>query len=125
MAIIPMWRRLIAPLAVAAILQAGLPVRPSRSSWRLGARGVALARPARDIGQSWKKESGGQSRADLRRWRRRRRGRHDPQMRIGQLPACRLTGVGLAQIAPEIQALQMPMMFGSDRSRLRPRSHGA
>ena len=49
------------------------------------------------------------------------------KMRIGQLHAAALTGVGLAKIAPEILALQMPMMFRSDaeldyvRQRLGPR----
>ena len=49
------------------------------------------------------------------------------KMRIGQLHAAALTGAGLAMIAPEIQALQMPMMFRSDaeldyvRQRLGPR----
>ena len=36
------------------------------------------------------------------------------KMRIGQLHAAALTGAGLATIAPEILALQMPMMFRSD-----------
>lgn len=36
------------------------------------------------------------------------------KMRIGQLHAAALTGAGLAEIAPEIRALQMPMMFASD-----------
>lgn len=49
------------------------------------------------------------------------------KMRIGQLHAAALTGAGLAMIAPEIRALQMPMMFRSDaeldyvRQRLGPR----
>ncbi len=49
------------------------------------------------------------------------------KMRIGQLHAAALTGAGLAKIAPEILALQMPMMFRSDaeldyvRQRLGPR----
>jgi TRAP-type C4-dicarboxylate transport system substrate-binding protein len=36
------------------------------------------------------------------------------KMRIGQLHAAALTGAGLARIAQEVQALQMPMMFRSD-----------
>ena len=36
------------------------------------------------------------------------------KMRIGQLHAAALTGAGLARVAQEIQALQMPMMFRSD-----------
>jgi len=49
------------------------------------------------------------------------------KMRIGQLHVAALTGAGLATIAPEILALQMPMMLRSDaeldyvRQRLGPR----
>ncbi len=49
------------------------------------------------------------------------------KLRIGQLQAAGLTGAGLVKIAPEFQALQMPMMFRSDaelnhvRDRLGPR----
>ena len=35
------------------------------------------------------------------------------KMRVGQLHGAALTSVGLIQIAPEIQALQLPMMFAS------------
>jgi TRAP-type C4-dicarboxylate transport system substrate-binding protein len=37
------------------------------------------------------------------------------KMKVGQLHAAALTGQGLSQIAPEIQALQMPMMFRSEK----------
>ena len=36
------------------------------------------------------------------------------KMRIGQLHAAALTSQGLAEIAPEVRALQIPMMFASD-----------
>ncbi len=36
------------------------------------------------------------------------------KMRVGQLHAAALSSVGLADIAPEFQALMMPMMFASD-----------
>ncbi len=36
------------------------------------------------------------------------------KLRVGQLQAALLTGNGLSEIAPEIQALQMPMMLNSD-----------
>lgn len=67
-----------------------------------------------DIGEKWKAASGGRitlriypggvtgDEADMIR-----------KMRIGQLQAAALTGAGLARIAPEIQALQMPMVFAS------------
>jgi TRAP-type C4-dicarboxylate transport system substrate-binding protein len=53
------------------------------------------------------------------------------KMRIGQLHAAALTGSGLAGIAQEVQALQMPMMFRSDaelnyvRDRMKPRIDAA
>jgi len=37
------------------------------------------------------------------------------KMRIGQIQLAALSGHGLSEITPEIQALQMPMMFRSDR----------
>jgi TRAP-type C4-dicarboxylate transport system substrate-binding protein len=67
-----------------------------------------------DIGESWKAASGG--RITLRVYPGGVAG-DDPdmirKMRIGQLQAAVLTGAGLAQITPEIQALQMPMMLSS------------
>ncbi|HLJ21545.1 MAG TPA: TRAP transporter substrate-binding protein DctP [Stellaceae bacterium] len=67
-----------------------------------------------DIGESWKAASGG--RITLRVYPGGVAG-DDPdmirKMRIGQLQAAVLTGTGLAQITPEIQALQMPMMLSS------------
>lgn len=52
------------------------------------------------------------------------------KMRIGQLQAAGLSGAGLHQIATEVQALQMPMMFRSDeelgcvRELIRPKLEG-
>ncbi len=49
------------------------------------------------------------------------------KIRVGQLHAAALSSVGLAEIAPDFQALMMPMMFASDeeldyvRSRLEPK----
>lgn len=67
-----------------------------------------------DIAESWKAESGG--RITLRIYSGGVAG-DDPdvirKMRIGQLQAGALSGTGLAMITPEIQALQMPMMFSS------------
>jgi TRAP-type C4-dicarboxylate transport system substrate-binding protein len=67
-----------------------------------------------DIGESWKAASGG--RITLRIYAGGVAG-DDPdmirKMRIGQLQAAVLTGTGLSQITPEIQALQMPMMLAS------------
>ena len=67
-----------------------------------------------DLGQSWKAASGGTTtlhiypggvagdESDIIR-----------KMRIGQIQAAALSGHGLSEITPEIQALQMPMMFSS------------
>ena len=69
----------------------------------------------RDMAEAWKEASGGKIKVriyaggvvgdepDMVR-----------KMRVGQLHAAALTGAGLSRIAPEIQALQMPMMFASD-----------
>jgi TRAP-type C4-dicarboxylate transport system substrate-binding protein len=68
----------------------------------------------RDIAEAWKTASGGT--IHFRIYAGGVAG-DDPdmvrKMRIGQLHAAALTGAGLAEIAPEIQALQMPMMFDS------------
>jgi TRAP-type C4-dicarboxylate transport system substrate-binding protein len=67
-----------------------------------------------DIGESWKSLSGG--RTTLRIYAGGVAGDEPDmirKMRVGQLQAAALSGAGLAQITPEIQALQMPMMFAS------------
>ena len=70
----------------------------------------------RDLGEEWKEASGGK--VTLRIYPGGVIG-DEPDMvrkiRIGQLHGAALTGAGLSGIAPEIQALQMPMMFRSDR----------
>ncbi len=81
-----------------------------------------------DIGESWKTVSGG--RVSLRIYAGGVAGDEPDmirKMRVGQLQAAALSGAGLAQITPEIQALQMPMMLASYdeldhvRDRLGPR----
>lgn len=67
-----------------------------------------------DIGESWKTASGG--RVTLHVYAGGVAGDEPDmirKMRIGQLQAAALSGAGLAQITPEIQALQMPMMLAS------------
>ena len=69
-----------------------------------------------DIGESWKAASGG--RVALHIYASGGGGGDDEgtmiqKMRIGQLQAAAITGAGLVLIAPEVQALQMPMMFAS------------
>ena len=68
----------------------------------------------RDMAETWKESSGG--RIKVRIYPGGVAG-DDPdmvrKMRVGQLHAATLSGVGLSQIAPEIQALMMPMMLAS------------
>ncbi len=69
----------------------------------------------RDIAESWKEISGGQ--VEVRIYAGGVAGDESDmvrKMRVGQLHAAALTGEGLARIAQEVQALQMPMMFRSD-----------
>ena len=108
-------RGLIATLAAAAILHAGLAAAAPLKLATLAPEGSPWHDVLVEIGESWKKESGGQvtvriypggvagDEADMIR-----------KLRIGQLQLAALSGVGLSQIAPEIQALQMPMMLDSD-----------
>ncbi len=69
----------------------------------------------RDMAEAWKTATGG--RVQFRIYSGGVAG-DEPDMvrkiRVGQLHAAALSGVGLSEIAPEIQALQMPMMFASD-----------
>ena len=69
---------------------------------------------AQDMAKQWKQASGGK--VDVRIYPGGVAG-DDPDMvrklRIGQLQMAGLTGVGLAQIVPEVAALQMPMLLTS------------
>lgn len=82
----------------------------------------------RDIAEEWKELSGGS--LEVRIYPGGVAGDEPDmvrKMRVGQYHAAALTGAGLSRIAPEIQALQMPMMFRSDaeldyvRDKLGPR----
>ncbi len=82
----------------------------------------------RDIAESWREISGGT--VEVRIYAGGVAGDEPDmvrKMRVGQLHAAALTGAGLARIAQEVQALQMPMMFRSDeeldyvRGKLGPR----
>ena len=67
------------------------------------------------MGETWHEASGG--RLDLRIYPGGVAGDEPDmvrKMRVGQLHAAALSGGGLSKIAPEIQALQMPMMFRTD-----------
>lgn len=69
----------------------------------------------RDMAEDWKRLSGGA--VELRIYPGGNAGDEPDvvrKMRIGQLQAAALSGAGLHKISPEVQALQMPMMFRSD-----------
>lgn len=98
----------------------------------LAPKGSPWHKAIQDIAEAWKQASGGKIKIriyaggvsgdepDMTR-----------KMRIGQLHAASMTGAGLMSIAHEVQALQMPMMFRSDREldyvreRIAPRLEGA
>ncbi len=124
-----MKRALILLLTVSMLLVAGLPA---------SARTIKLATLApegspwydiiRDMAETWEQASAGKisvriypggvagDEPDMVR-----------KMRIGQLHAAAISGAGLPEIAPEVRALMMPMMLGSDeeldyvRQRIGPR----
>ncbi len=119
----------IAALAVPVMLAIAPPV--GAKTIKLGTlapKGSPWYDGVRDIGEAWKQISGGAVR--LRIYSGGVAG-DEPvmvrKMRIGQLHAAALTGSGLSDIAPEVQALQMPMMLDSNeeldyvRSRVGPR----
>ena len=69
----------------------------------------------RDLAEDWRTLSGGA--LDVRIYPGGTAGDEPDmvrKMKIGQLHAAALTGAGLARIAPEIQALQLPMMLRSN-----------
>jgi TRAP-type C4-dicarboxylate transport system substrate-binding protein len=80
----------------------------------LAPEGTAIYDILRDMGDAWNRASGGElhlkiypggiagDESDMVR-----------KIRIGQLQAGAISGGGLADIAPDIRALQMPMMFRS------------
>ncbi|MFQ5971158.1 MAG: TRAP transporter substrate-binding protein DctP [Alphaproteobacteria bacterium] len=81
----------------------------------LAPEGSPWYRVLRDLGETWREVSGG--RLDLRIYPGGVAGDEPDmvrKMRVGQLHAAALSGGGLSRIAPEIQALQMPMMFRTD-----------
>ena len=93
------------PAAVARTIKLGT-LAPEGSIWHEIIRDMAeawKAAPGADIGVRIYPGGVAGDEADMIR-----------KMRIGQLHAAALTGAGLATIAPEILAMQMPMMFRSD-----------
>lgn len=114
--------RFLAFVFAAAILAAGVSAAAGRpaaaETLKLGTlapEGSPWYDAIRDIAASWESESSGDlevriygggvigDEPDMVR-----------KMRIGQLHAAALTGAGLSRIAPEIQALMIPLMLRSD-----------
>ncbi len=110
-----MMHRLAAILAVALAVAAASPAAARTiKHGTLAPQGSPWYNAIRDMAEEWKAATGGKvtvriypggaigDEPDMVR-----------KMRIGQLDAAALSGVGLSRIAQEIQALQMPMMFRS------------
>jgi len=80
-----------------------------------------------DMGEQWKQASGGKVKLQIYTEGMGDEPAMVKKMRIGQLHAAALTGVGLSEIVPEIMMLQLPMMLNSDeeldyvREKLAPR----
>ncbi len=98
----------------------------------LAPKGSPWHKALQDMGAEWAKASGGK--VKLRIYPGGVAGDEPDmvrKMRIGQLHAAALTGAGLSRIAPEVQALQMPMMFRTNaeldhvRAALTPKLDGA
>lgn len=110
-----MKRILFAILTLFAFLLASLPAFAQTIKFgTLAPEGSPWYNIFRDMAQAWKEMTGGRIR--FRIYPGGVAG-DDPdmvrKMRVGQLHAAMLSGAGLSQIAPEIQALQMPMMLAS------------
>jgi TRAP-type C4-dicarboxylate transport system substrate-binding protein len=72
----------------------------------------------REMGEAWRKASAGT--IELRIYTGAAAGDESDiirKMRVGQFQAVAVSGGGLADILPEVRALQMPMMFASDAER--------
>lgn len=129
------WVMTVAVLSLLGALLAAAAQAASAQTIKLGTlapKGSPWHQAIQDIAEAWKQASGGKIKVriyaggvsgdepDMTR-----------KMRIGQLHAASMTGAGLLSIAQEIQALQMPMMFRSDREldyvreRMAPRLEGA
>ncbi len=109
-------RRTIAAWGLATVLLVGVPVfAQTIKLGTLAPQNSPYYDILRDLAETWKEISGGTI-----RFRISPGGvaGDDPdmvrKMRIGQLDAALLSGSGLNEIAPEIKAIQMPMMFSND-----------
>ncbi len=111
-----MTRALIAVVA-ASIIAALVPPAAAQTIKlaTLAPEGSPWHQVIRDLAESWREISSG--RVTLRIYAGGVAGDEPDvvrKMRVGQLQAAALTGAGLTKIAPEVQALQMPMLLRSD-----------
>lgn len=108
--------RIIPQLVVLILLVTSLPALAGTIKLgTLAPEGSPWYQTIRDMAEAWKEASGGS--LEVRIYPGGVAGDEPDmvrKMRVGQLHAAALTGAGLSRIAPEIQALQMPMMFASD-----------
>lgn len=111
-----MFRIHLSFLALAVFLASSPPVEAQEIKLAsLAPKGSPWHEVMRDLGEDWKEVSGGK--VSLRIYPGGVIGDEPDmirKMRIGQLHGAVLTGAGLSRIAPEILALQMPMMFRSE-----------
>jgi TRAP-type C4-dicarboxylate transport system substrate-binding protein len=109
-------RHVATTVLAAAMLAATLAPASARTIkfGTLAPQGSAWYEILRDMAESWREASGGS--IEFRIYPGGIVGdEHDMvrKMRVGQLQAAMITGQGLSGIAPEIQALQLPMMLRS------------
>jgi len=101
--------------AILAALLAAVPAQDaSVKMGTLAPEGSPWHNILRDLSEDWKKATS--ARAQFRIFPGGVQGDEPDmvrKMRVGQLHAAALTGVGLSEIAPEIMALQMPMLIQS------------
>ena len=110
---------------VAAASASGAPIVVKMAT--LAPEGSSWYKVLQDMGEDWKKASGGQ--VTLRIYPGGVAGDEDAmirKMRIGQIQAAAITGMGLAYLDKSFYALHIPMMYASDeefdyvRSRFAP-----
>lgn len=123
--------RFPAPVFAAAILAVAILAAAGRSAaadtlklGTLAPEGSPWYEAIRDIAEAWTAESGGA--LEIRIYGGGVIGDEPDmvrKMRIGQLHAAALTGAGLSRIAPEVQALMIPLMLRSDEELNYVRDH--
>lgn len=111
-------RAVLAALFAAGVAAFALPAQGSPTVVKmatLAPEGSSWYRVLQDMGEDWKKVSGGA--VTLRIYPGGVAGDEDAmirKMRIGQLQAAAITGIGLAYLDKSFYALHIPMMYASD-----------